>query len=200
MGHAGSRLDSTKRFIAHGLQKRDLTGDKLLQEWKKHGAKFLVIISYAWLSKEHPDPDSFHLKRLVRILRELKNAQSQMTGGQVDELGVIIDFCALWQNRGGAVDSRTELQFKEFKDGLKEINTPYAHQDITAVKLRPVPGHVLRKYAHLVTFIVFSRAAPPAACPHSGDGGCGVVAVMCCLGPFWRAGWFSDVWVMFFRC
>ena len=105
-----------------------------------------MIISYAWLSKEHPDPDLFHLRRLVRILKEMKSAQAKMKGGPVDELGVIIDFCALWQNRGGAVDSRTEVQFKEFKEGLKEINAPYAHQDISAVKLSAVPVHVSRKY------------------------------------------------------
>ena len=88
-----------------------------------------MIISYAWLSKEHPDPDLFHLRRLVRILRELKSAQSEMTGDRVDELGVIIDFCALWQNHGPDKkrDTRTKDQVQQFKAGLKQINTPYGH-------------------------------------------------------------------------
>ena len=59
-----------------------------------------MIFSYAWLSKEHPDPDLFHLRRLIWILKELKSAQGEMAGDPVDELGVIIDICALWQNRG----------------------------------------------------------------------------------------------------
>ena len=34
----------------------------------------------------------------------------------------------------------------QFKEGLTEINTPYAHQEVTAVKLISVPLAVLRKY------------------------------------------------------
>ena len=35
-----------------------------------------------------------------------------------------------------------EVQIEEFKDGLKEINTPYAHKESTAIKLMAVPESV----------------------------------------------------------
>ena len=98
-----------------------------------------VDLWYAWLSKEHPDPELFHLVRLVRVLKEMK-AFTKM-----DEIGVIIDFCSLWQKHG-ETDSRSEIQFKEFKDGLKEINTPYAHKEVMALKMMAVPDSVPRKY------------------------------------------------------
>ena len=31
-----------------------IPGEEVLQSWQKNGAKFLVIISYAWLDKERP--------------------------------------------------------------------------------------------------------------------------------------------------
>ena len=34
----------------------------------------------------------------------------------------------------------------QFKEGLTEINTPYSHQEVTAVKLIAVPSTVTRKY------------------------------------------------------
>ena len=46
-----------------------LVGDELMKRWQENGAKFLVIISYPWLSPEHPDPDMFHLRRLVRVFK-----------------------------------------------------------------------------------------------------------------------------------
>ena len=55
----------------------------------------------------------------------------------VDEIGVIIDFCSLWQKRG-ETDDRTVIQIEEFNDGLKEINTPYAHKEVMAVKMMAV--------------------------------------------------------------
>ncbi len=44
------------------------------------------------------------------------------------------------------MDQRTEEQVQQFKDGLKEINTPYAHQEVTAIKLIAVPSTENRKY------------------------------------------------------
>ena len=83
----------------------------------------------------------FHLRRIVRILKELKAKYSY-----VDEIGVIIDHCSLWQKGSGDVDKRSEAQKEEFGKGLEEINTPYAHQESIAVKLMAVPDTVPRKY------------------------------------------------------
>ena len=111
-----------------------ISGEILMKQWRDHGAKFLVIISYPWLTKEHPDPNMFHLKRLVRVLKELKAYHG------LEELGVIIDYCALWQNHGTKEnDTRTPEQYQQFKEGLKEINTPYGHEEITSIKMMSVP-------------------------------------------------------------
>ena len=107
-------------------------GDELMKAWQEHGAKFLVIISYPWLSKAHPDPKMFHLRRLTFVLKQLETYHNRQN------LGVIMDFCALWQKHGES-ETRTEFQIKQFKDGLKEINTPYGHQEITSIKMIKVP-------------------------------------------------------------
>ena len=40
------------------------SGEEVLKQWQEYGARFLMIVSYSWLSREHPDPELFHLKRL----------------------------------------------------------------------------------------------------------------------------------------
>ena len=59
-----------------------------------------------------------------------------------------MDFCSLWQNLSEkeGEDSHTEEQKTEFVAGLKTINTPYAHQEITAIKLTGTPEDELRTY------------------------------------------------------
>merc|ERR1711879_1032211 len=48
------------------------TGEEAVKLWKEHGFGFLVMISYGSLAQHHPDPNKYHLRRLVRIIRELK--------------------------------------------------------------------------------------------------------------------------------
>ena len=55
------------------------TGEEVLDYWKKYGNMFLMILSYSWLSKNHPDPDLYHLKRLVPLLE--KNEGAVLGGG-----------------------------------------------------------------------------------------------------------------------
>ena len=107
-----------------------------MEAWQEHGARFLMIISYPWLSKAHPDPDMFHLRRLVFVLKQLQTYHCKETG--LENLGVIMDFCALWQKHGEE-ETRNEFQINQFKEGLKEINTPYGHHEITSIKLMTVP-------------------------------------------------------------
>ena len=44
------------------------SGEEVIANWTKYGNMFLVILSYSWLSKSHPDPELFHLQRLVPLL------------------------------------------------------------------------------------------------------------------------------------
>ena len=47
------------------------TGEEVVENWKRYGSMFLIILSYSWLSKKHPDPELYHLKRLVQVLELL---------------------------------------------------------------------------------------------------------------------------------
>ena len=107
-------------------------GAQVVENWKKYGSMFLMILSYCWLSQKHPDPELYHLKRLVPFLDELHGvytaeAYKFVTPQSLPDFGIILDFCSLWQNLSETVgeDSRTEDQKKEFDAGLKCINTPY---------------------------------------------------------------------------
>merc|ERR1712070_227477 len=74
-------------------------GARLMELWEKHGYFFLVIISYGWLARNHPDAEKFHLKRLARILKEWKAraADEQFGVSYTGEIGVIMDYCSLYQ-------------------------------------------------------------------------------------------------------
>ena len=69
-------------------------------------------------------------------------------GPKIPDFGIIVDFCSLWQNlsENEGEDSRTEEQKTEFDAGLKTINTPYVHQETTAIKLIGTPEDELRTY------------------------------------------------------
>ena len=115
-----------------------------------------MILSYSWLSKNHPDPDLYHLKRLVPLLEKMSvlysaqliRAKEFVEGPKIPDFGIIVDFCSLWQNlsENEGEDSRTEEQKTEFDAGLKTINTPYVHQETTAIKLIGTPEDELRTY------------------------------------------------------
>jgi len=47
---------------------------------------------------------------------------------------------------GGVEEQRSPEQLKQFKEGIKSINTPYGHQDVMAIKMMAVPDDVLRTY------------------------------------------------------
>merc|ERR1719199_1844290 len=53
------------------------SGEEVLKNWQKYGARFLMIVSYSWLSREHPDPELFHLKRLCKMLEFWSSLQTR---------------------------------------------------------------------------------------------------------------------------
>ena len=123
------------------------SGEEAFANWEKYGNMFLVVLSYSWLSKKHPDPNLFHLRILVPLLDQVQ-AYFRKAHADLPELGIIIDYCSLWQNlsENENEDSRSAEQYKEFLAGLKCINTPYAHQDVTAIKLTCTPLGEVRTY------------------------------------------------------
>lgn len=114
-------------------------GNVGLEMWMKHGKCFLCNVSYCWLSKQHPDPNQYHLRRLVRILAEYKKLWD------MHDVGVIMDFCSLWQPDGDK-DHRPEEQKKQYQQSLEEIITPYAHRSVTSFILTGVPPEEERGY------------------------------------------------------
>mmetsp|Transcript_36218 Transcript_36218/g.84956 ORF Transcript_36218/g.84956 Transcript_36218/m.84956 type:complete len:542 (+) Transcript_36218:143-1768(+) len=114
-------------------------GNRAVEMWVKHGKCFMCSVSYTWLSKRHPDPNRYHLKRMVRIFNEYK----KLWGMQ--EVGVILDYCSLWQPDGDR-DYRTEEQKEQFRHSLEEINTPYGHKGVTSFTLTGVPSEEPRGY------------------------------------------------------
>ena len=47
------------------------SGEEAVANWERYGNMFLVILSYCWLDKKHPDPHLFTLRRLVPLLKKV---------------------------------------------------------------------------------------------------------------------------------
>ena len=88
----------------------------------EHGALPVIALSHFWRTKEHPDPDSETLELVINALEERWSA---FCWKRVSDLGILIDYCALWQA------PRSPEQAISFSVGLKAINQWYAHQGTT---------------------------------------------------------------------
>ena len=71
------------------------------------GKQAVFAVTHKWLSKGHPDPDGFHLARLVDVLTNEKAN---------DDDGVFFDCSSLYQ------EPRSEDQEKLFREGLRASN------------------------------------------------------------------------------
>ena len=78
----------------------------------------IFALSYRWLTAEHPDPDSFHLSKVVAFLEVLK-ALFVKAGFNVDDCAVFWDFGSLFQ------PERTHDQKALFREGLRASNVWY---------------------------------------------------------------------------
>ena len=88
----------------------------------KYGALPVIALSHFWRTKQHPDPDGETLELVITALEEHWD-KFERCG--VTDVGLLIDWCALWQA------PRTAEQEAVFKVGLKGINLWYAHQGTT---------------------------------------------------------------------
>jgi len=112
------------------------SGDAL-EQWERHHSFFLIIVSYSWLSKRHPDPELYHLQRFVPIVRQLQQ-RLRWRGG--DDVAIAWDFTTLFQAERDAV------QQDMFKKGLLGFNLLYGHKDVIGVKLKSTPKSEARLY------------------------------------------------------
>jgi len=94
----------------------------------RFGGLGVLVISYPWLSSEHPDPNGERLRRIGFVFRAFANSAKEFPGGR---FGVFVDYCSMPQKSttcppGG--DDRTEEDQLRFKRALGAINTFYGHR------------------------------------------------------------------------
>lgn len=88
----------------------------------EYGALPVISLSHFWRTKEHPDPDG---ETMELVITALEQRWKEFEARGVTDLGIIIDWSALWQA------PRTPEQSIVFGVGLKGINLWYAHQGTT---------------------------------------------------------------------
>ena len=85
----------------------------------EHGTLPVISLSHFWRTKEHPDPDG---ETAGLVIDALNQRWFKFEEKGVTDLGVIIDWCALWQH-----PRETPEKELAFSAGLKGINQWYAH-------------------------------------------------------------------------
>ena len=84
----------------------------------------IIVVSYCWASREHPDPMGKHLAILKRVLAFMRSPKCAKEIGKKKIL-IFFDWMSLYQNHGGP--PRTPEQDELFGLGLREVNLWYAH-------------------------------------------------------------------------
>mmetsp|Transcript_116896 Transcript_116896/g.261135 ORF Transcript_116896/g.261135 Transcript_116896/m.261135 type:complete len:751 (-) Transcript_116896:63-2315(-) len=77
----------------------------------------ILSISYSWLSREHPDPDGFHMRTFCPLLKHF--ARHMKLG--VENLAVFIDWCSLPQH------PRSSQEDVSFQRALEHVHLWYTH-------------------------------------------------------------------------
>lgn len=103
----------------------------------------VLIWSYCWFGKLHPDPYGEQLRRTLWIM-ETMVADAKQQGGPHCTIGVLIDFCSYPQW------PRTAEEQNRFDRGLKqELSKWYAHPHVPVLALdvlaSPARGHTNRR-------------------------------------------------------
>lgn len=92
-------------------------------------AKRLAALSYRWLSREHPDPDAFHLEKVRKCLA---------TRGAASVAGIIVDFASLPQK--DANGQRTPAEQATFAKGLGVMANVYASPNTLVLQQKALPS------------------------------------------------------------
>ena len=96
---------------------------EMQQAWyRQEKALPVIALSHYWRTKEHPDPDG---ETMELVISALEQRWHEFEEWGVTDLGILVDWCALWQ------EPRTQAQSISFAIGLKGINLWYAHQGTT---------------------------------------------------------------------
>merc|ERR1712032_219773 len=95
-----------------------------LQPWVKTTEMFLLAISYAWGTPEHPDPECLTKNNLADTLKKRFAVRYDDGTPWVVDAGVFFDWCSLYQKK------RNTVEEEDFKKGLKYCNLWYVHREI----------------------------------------------------------------------
>ena len=146
------RSSFLKRLVESGeaLQKRqdlpeaafwDVAAFQRLTESEEDCMASIFALSYRWLTAEHPDPDSFHLSKVVAFL-EVHKAWVEKMGINVDDCAVFWDFGSLFQ------PERTHDQKVLFREGLRASNVWYGSYHTTVlIQSHLPPGFTATPYS-----------------------------------------------------
>jgi len=90
----------------------------------------IIVLSYGWLSQEHPDPDGFHLSRVFLCLK----AHRAHFQHQFPDTGLFWDFASLPQK------PRSEEEDVIFRRGLAAMALLYSTTYHIVVQLKEMPA------------------------------------------------------------
>ena len=83
----------------------------------------VIVISYPWLHRDHPDPDGWHLGILGRLL--------ELFCSNFGAAAVFLDYCSLYQpgrDESGNYVPRSAWEEQRFRESLNHLQVLYAHQ------------------------------------------------------------------------
>ena len=122
----------------------------------------VLAISYPWLTKEHPDPQGWHVAIIQHFLRLYFTLENKKYAGynkppiilpptgQGKRVAIFWDWMSLFQANNPA-GGQTEDQKASFKRALATINVWYANSEsmvwrLTKLPPAPRPGHDINPY------------------------------------------------------
>jgi len=124
----------------------------------------ILAISYAWLSKGHPDPHSFYRKQWLQLYQEYRELLA--ASGLSKVRFVFWDFLSLFQ------EPRMAEEAKLFKDALAVMHHMYACESIAVARLTTVSTGVTpyedRGWPMLESRVAFSKSQSVVS--HKGSG------------------------------
>ena len=111
-----------------------------MEAWGDEYTVGVLIISYPWLAKKHPDPHGEQLRKLCFVLKAFATKAREYPGCRV---GVFWDYLSLPQPNIKGDDDRSPEMIARFKRALQGINAWYGHQKTTVLLVTtPLPtGH-----------------------------------------------------------
>lgn len=89
----------------------------------------LLALSYGWLTKDHPDPEGFHLRIYAPLLRHF----ARHCRVNVEDLAIFIDWCSLHQA------PRSPLEAAAYNRALHHVDAWYAHERTSVWLLTRMP-------------------------------------------------------------